>query len=88
MFTDIVASTERAAELGDRRWRELLATHEAVVRRELERHRGREVKTMGDGFLATFDGPRGRSAAPARSPTAYARSGSRFAPACTPASAR
>ena len=57
MFTDIVASTERAAELGDRRWRELLATHEAVVRRELERHRGREVKTMGDGFLATFDGP-------------------------------
>ncbi len=57
MFTDIVASTERAAELGDRRWRELLATHEAVVRRELERHRGREVKMMGDGFLATFDGP-------------------------------
>jgi class 3 adenylate cyclase len=57
MFTDIVASTERAAELGDRRWRELLASHEALVRRELGRHRGREVKTTGDGFLATFDGP-------------------------------
>jgi class 3 adenylate cyclase len=57
MFTDIVGSTERAAELGDRRWRELLETHGSVVRRELERHRGREVKTIGDGFLATFDGP-------------------------------
>jgi class 3 adenylate cyclase len=57
MFTDIVGSTERAAELGDRRWRELLASHEAIVRRELTRHRGREVKTTGDGFLATFDGP-------------------------------
>ena len=57
MFTDIVASTERAAELGDRRWTELLGEHERVIRRELERHRGREVKTTGDGFLATFDGP-------------------------------
>jgi class 3 adenylate cyclase len=57
MFTDIVGSTERAAELGDRRWRELLERHEAVVRRELVRHRGTEVKTTGDGFLATFDGP-------------------------------
>jgi class 3 adenylate cyclase len=57
MFTDIVGSTERVAELGDRRWRELLETHGSVVRRELERHRGREVKTIGDGFLATFDGP-------------------------------
>jgi class 3 adenylate cyclase len=57
MFTDIVGSTRRAAELGDRRWRELLEGHEAVVRRELERHRGTEVKTTGDGFLATFDGP-------------------------------
>jgi class 3 adenylate cyclase len=57
VFTDIVGSTERAAGLGDRRWRELLARHDALVRRQLERHRGREVKTVGDGFLATFDGP-------------------------------
>ena len=57
MFTDIVGSTERAAELGDARWRELLAAHHAAVRRELGRFRGREVKTLGDGFLATFDGP-------------------------------
>ena len=57
MFTDIVGSTERAAELGDARWRELLSAHHAGVRRELERFRGREVKTLGDGYLATFDGP-------------------------------
>ncbi len=57
MFTDIVASTERAAALGDARWRELLGRHNELMRVELERHRGREVKTMGDGFLATFDGP-------------------------------
>jgi class 3 adenylate cyclase len=57
MFTDIVDSTKRTAELGDRRWRELVERHDELIRRELERHRGREVKTMGDGFLATFDGP-------------------------------
>lgn len=57
LFTDIVASTERAAELGDRRWRELLESHHALVRRELARFRGREIDTAGDGFLATFDGP-------------------------------
>jgi class 3 adenylate cyclase/pimeloyl-ACP methyl ester carboxylesterase len=57
MFTDIVGSTERAAELGDRRWRRLLAEHDAVVRGNLARFRGREVETTGDGFLATFDGP-------------------------------
>jgi class 3 adenylate cyclase len=57
LFTDIVRSTERAAELGDRRWLALLDEHHAVVRRELARFRGREVKTTGDGFLATFDGP-------------------------------
>ena len=57
LFTDIVGSTERAATLGDRRWRELLDEHHAIVRRELERFRGREVDTAGDGFLATFDGP-------------------------------
>ena len=57
MFTDIVESTDRAAELGDRGWRELLERHDAIVRRQLERHDGREVKHTGDGFLATFDGP-------------------------------
>ncbi len=57
MFTDIVRSTERDAEVGDRRWRELLETHHKIVRDELQRFRGREVKTTGDGFLATFDGP-------------------------------
>lgn len=57
MFTDIVGSTERAAALGDRRWRELLSAHQEAVREELARHGGREVKTLGDGSLATFDGP-------------------------------
>jgi pimeloyl-ACP methyl ester carboxylesterase len=57
MFTDIVGSTERASALGDARWRELLAAHETAVRRELSRFRGREVKMLGDGCLATFDGP-------------------------------
>ena len=57
MFTDLVCSTERAAELGDARWRDILATHHQAVRRELSRFRGREVKTLGDGFLVTFDGP-------------------------------
>jgi class 3 adenylate cyclase len=57
LFTDIVASTKRAAELGDRRWRDLLDAHDDVVRRQLERFRGREVNTVGDGFVATFDGP-------------------------------
>jgi class 3 adenylate cyclase len=57
LFTDIVGSTRQAAELGDRRWRGLLEAHHAIVRRELERWRGREINTTGDGFLATFDGP-------------------------------
>jgi class 3 adenylate cyclase/pimeloyl-ACP methyl ester carboxylesterase len=57
LFTDIVGSTSHAAELGDRRWRELLGDQRAAVRRELDRHRGREIDTAGDGFLATFDGP-------------------------------
>jgi class 3 adenylate cyclase len=57
LFTDIVDSTRRVTELGDRRWRELLREHDALVRRELGRFRGREVKMVGDGFLATFDGP-------------------------------
>jgi pimeloyl-ACP methyl ester carboxylesterase/class 3 adenylate cyclase len=57
LFTDIVGSTELAAQVGDRRWRELLEAQRAVVRRELERYRGLEIDTAGDGFLATFDGP-------------------------------
>ncbi|HEY5661024.1 MAG TPA: adenylate/guanylate cyclase domain-containing protein [Gaiellaceae bacterium] len=57
LFTDIVGSTSRAQELGDRRWRDLVERHHDVVRRELERFRGREVDTAGDGFFATFDGP-------------------------------
>jgi len=57
MFTDIVGSTERAAALGDRQWRDVLESYYAVVRRELGRFRGREIDTAGDGFLAMFDGP-------------------------------
>jgi class 3 adenylate cyclase len=57
VVTDIVASTERAAELGDRAWRELLERHHELVRRHLARFHGREIDTAGDGFLATFDGP-------------------------------
>ncbi|HEU0024123.1 MAG TPA: alpha/beta fold hydrolase [Thermoleophilaceae bacterium] len=57
MFTDIVDSTRRAADLGDRSWRDLLERHDELFRRALDRHRGREVKRTGDGFLATFDGP-------------------------------
>jgi class 3 adenylate cyclase len=57
LFTDIVGSTERAAVLGDVAWKELLATHDELVRDQLRRFRGREIDTAGDGFLATFDGP-------------------------------
>jgi len=57
LFTDIVGSTERAAALGDSRWRKLLDDHHITIRRNLTRFRGREVKTTGDGILATFDGP-------------------------------
>jgi class 3 adenylate cyclase len=57
LFTDVVGSTERAAELGDRRWKELLEEHHRRVRGQLARFRGVEVDTAGDGFFATFDGP-------------------------------
>jgi pimeloyl-ACP methyl ester carboxylesterase len=57
LFTDIVGSTERATELGDRRWRDLLERHHERVRMELVRYRGHELDTAGDGFLASFDGP-------------------------------
>jgi len=58
VFTDIVGSTDRAAQLGDGRWRDLLDRHDQSVRTQIERFRGREVKTVGDGFVATFDSPR------------------------------
>ena len=61
MFTDIVDSTARAADLGDGRWRDLLARHDEAVRKELARFGGRAVKSVGDGFLATFDGPPSRA---------------------------
>jgi class 3 adenylate cyclase len=57
LFTDIVDSTAQASALGDRAWRDRLDLHDAMVRRQLERFSGREIKTIGDGFLATFDGP-------------------------------
>ena len=57
LFTDIVGSTERATQLGDRRWRALLEAHHSTVRQQLKRFRGRELDTAGDGFLASFDGP-------------------------------
>jgi pimeloyl-ACP methyl ester carboxylesterase len=57
LFTDVVGSTQRAVEIGDKRWRDLLESHNGIVRTELQRHRGREIKTIGDGFLSTFDGP-------------------------------
>ena len=88
MFTDIVDATAPAARLGDGRWRDLLAHHDAVVRAELARFGGREVKTVGDGFLATFDGPPSRAL---RCALAISRrrasSSSRSASASTPASA-
>ena len=57
LFTDIVGSTERAVELGDRRWKEVLDAHDDAVRRQLDRFGGEAVKNTGDGFLAAFDGP-------------------------------
>jgi pimeloyl-ACP methyl ester carboxylesterase len=57
MFTDVVGSTERVVALGDRKWKDALELHDRTVRRQLDVFRGHEIKTMGDGFLATFDGP-------------------------------
>lgn len=72
LFTDIVGSTEEAARLGDRRWRSVLDEFRQLVRRELAQHRGREVNTRGDDFLATFDGP-GRAVRCARDIVSAAR---------------
>jgi pimeloyl-ACP methyl ester carboxylesterase len=57
LFTDVVDATKRASEIGDRAWKELLNQHNLLVRQQLQRHRGREIDTAGDGFLAAFDGP-------------------------------
>jgi class 3 adenylate cyclase len=57
LFTDIVSSTEHTVSLGDAGWRQVMDSHDLAVRRQLDRYRGREVRTTGDGFLATFDGP-------------------------------
>jgi class 3 adenylate cyclase len=57
LFTDIVGSTDRASELGDSRWHALLERHDALVREQVDRHRGQFIKSLGDGVLATFDGP-------------------------------
>ncbi len=89
MFTDIVDATARAARLGDGRWRDLLADHDRQVRAQLTRFGGREVKTVGDGFLATFDGPPSRAlrCAQAISAEAPTSSASRCGSASTRASA-
>ena len=80
LFTDIVGSTAKASRLGDREWRDLLVRHDALVRREIARFRGREIATAGDGFLALFDGParaspprrvRARCSRPAPSSTSW-----------------
>jgi len=73
MFTDIVDATARAAQIGDGRWRDLLAQHDQLVRAQLARFGGREVKTVGDGFLATFEGPPSRALRCALAVTAAAR---------------
>jgi class 3 adenylate cyclase len=83
LFTDIVGSTEKAATLGDRRWRDLLEGHHTLVRRELARFRGREIDTSGDGFLATFDGPARAVRCAGPSATGFAPSGSTCAPVST-----
>ncbi len=88
LFTDIVGSTARQAELGDRRWQELVEEHHRIVRGCLARFRGRELDTAGDGFFAAFDGPvRGIRCAQAIVESMRAHSGSRCVRVCTPASA-
>jgi class 3 adenylate cyclase len=72
LFTDIVGSTERAVALGDHAWRDVLDRHDKLTRREIERFSGREIKTLGDGFLAAFDGP-GRAVRCAKAITQEAR---------------
>ena len=88
LFSDIVGSSEKAAELGDGAWRELLERHHELVRRQLARFRGAEVDTAGDGFFASFDGPARAIRCAAPSPTRSASLGFRCASVSIPASAR
>ena len=88
LFTDIVGATDKAEALGDQRWRDLLANHHAAVRRGLDRFRGREIKTTGDGFLAVFDGPARGVRCVVRLQTRLASLGSKFGLDFTPANAR
>ena len=85
LFTDIAGSTERIAQMGDDRWRDVLEQHHAIVRAELERYRGREVDTAWDGFLAVFDGPARAIRAARPSSLRFRCSVSRYARASTPA---
>ena len=88
LFTDIVDSTRRAAEIGDRDWRAMLDAHDAVVRSQLARFRGREVNTSGDGFLATFDGPQRAIRCAMAIRDAVQALGIEVRAGCTPASAK
>ena len=88
LFTDIVASTEQLASLGDRRWSATLDAHDRAVREQLRRFRGREINTTGDGFPPASTGPDGPSPAPRRSPRRRGSWASRCGRACTPASVR
>ena len=83
LFTDIVGSTDHAAELGDSAWRALLERHDALVREQIARHRGRFVKSLGDGMLATFDGPSRAINSAMAIVTACVSLAWRFAPGCT-----
>ena len=88
LFTDIVDSTRRAADMGDRDWHALLDAHDAIVRVQLVRFRGREVNTSGDGFLAMFDGPQRAIRCAMAIRDAVQALGIECAPVCTPANAR
>ena len=85
VFTDIVASTERARQVGDRRWSELLDTHDRVARELVGELQGRLVKSTGDGILALFDRPGRGSAAPPPCATGFGAAGWRSGPGSTPA---
>ena len=87
LFTDIVDSTRRAAELGDRRWRELLDRHDEITFAEISSFQGRVIKQTGDGVLATFDGPTRAVLCAIALAIAYRGSASIFEAACTPVSA-
>jgi class 3 adenylate cyclase len=84
LFTDIVGSTEFAGEMGDRQWRELLARHHRLVRRELKRSGGREVETAGNSFFATFAEPASAIRCGLAVADASGSWGSRSGPASTP----